>query len=74
MLAERGFFVPTHPRALVHTKLRLSGRMKGAILEKILRATMLLEDNNQMEGEPRNTGRLGCCHTLELPFELLKVF
>lgn len=74
MLAERVFFFPTHPRALVHTKLQLSGRMMGAILEKILRATMLLEENNQMEGEPRNTGRLGCRHALELPFELLKVF
>lgn len=74
MPAERGFFFPTHPRALVHTKLRLSGRMKGATLEKILRATMLLEENNQMEEEPRHTGRLGCRRALELPFELLKVF
>lgn len=63
MLAERVFLFPTHPRALVHTKLQLSGRMKGAILEKILRATMLLEENNQMEGgatKHRHIGLLPC--------------
>lgn len=42
-------FVFDFPHTHAHTKLQLSGRIKGAILEEILIAMMLLEENNKME-------------------------